>query len=86
MNTNMAHLEIIANSVNKNGDYYDSRKHTNYDVCAVKTKKGVTAFSVPCGTAPKPKEVKNKKPAEIEKLIRQNQIYVEKFYDRKQQV
>jgi len=84
MNTNMAHLEIIANSVGSNGKYYNVFQYRNYDVCAVKTKDGATAFAIPCGKAPKPENVEGKKPAEIEKMIRRNQIYSEKFYAKKQ--
>ena len=69
MNTNMAHLEIIANSVNSNGRCYGVAEHMNYDVCAVKTKGGVTAFAVPCGKAPKQEDIEGKKVAEIEKII-----------------
>ena len=84
MNTNMAHLEVIANGVNSNGCCYRTAEYMSYDVCAVKTKGGATAFAVPCGKAPKPEEVEGKKPAEIEKIIRQNQIYSERFYAEKQ--
>ena len=84
MNTNMAHLEVIANSVSSNGSGYKVAEYRDYDVCAVRTKGGATAFAVPCGKAPKREEVEGKKPAEIEKMIRRSQIYSERFYARKQ--
>ena len=81
---NMAHLEVIANSVNSNGCFYRTAKYRHYDVCAVKTKGGAIAFAVPIGEAPKREDVTTLKPSEIEGIIRQNDIYSERFYAEKQ--
>ena len=75
---NMAHLEVIANCVNSNGRYYARREYKLYDVCAVRTKDGAIVFVVPIGTAPP--EDTDKKPAEIEEIIRRNKIYSEMPY------
>jgi hypothetical protein len=82
---NMAHLEVIAKSVIYwNGRDYASSEHNGYDFCAVKRDEGAIAFVVPIGNAPKPEDVEDKKPGEIEEMIRKNRIYAERVYQKQQ--
>ena len=86
---NMFHLDMIARSVYMNGEMYASGECRGYDVCAVKAKegkrRGAVAFAVPSGESPKPEDITCLKPSKIEKIIRQTEIYVERFYVKEKQ-